>query len=44
MDRSDQSVIAEDLGVASVETRGGFQAGIEPGGKLLGMLGIADDD
>ena len=43
MDRIDDVVLGDDLGVASVETRGGAFTSTENGGKL-GMTGIADDD
>ena len=44
MDRIDDSVLGDDLGTASVETRGSGFATPEPGGRLLTMPGIADDD
>ena len=44
MERINDAEIGEDLGVASVETRGGFVSGNEIGGKLPLSSGIADDD
>lgn len=44
MDRSDDVVLGDDLGIASVETRGGAKFSAEAGGKLPIMFGIADDD
>ncbi len=44
MDRIDEVVPGDDLGIASVETRGGAKISVETGGKLPIMLGIADDD
>lgn len=41
MDREDLQV--EDLGIASVETRGQFKGAIEPVGRELDGNGISDD-
>lgn len=44
MNRTNELDVGEDLGVASIETRGNGISAPEPGGKLLTMPGIADDD
>lgn len=44
MERIIEIEVGEDLGAASVETRGGFVAGGEIGGKLLPTSGITEDD
>lgn len=44
MKRLNDVVTGDDLGIASVETRGGGIATPELGGRSLTMPGIADDD